>query len=99
MEKLSLGKHFKKDIELSFDGEEVSTDGGLLLVDKINKELRLTDQLSATINETRVQSPITHTISELVKQRVYGIADGYEDLNDHKQLRKDTLLNTSDNFY
>tara|TARA_Y100001954_G_C15754619_1_gene575602 strand:- start:124 stop:1410 length:1287 start_codon:yes stop_codon:yes gene_type:complete len=92
MEKVSLGKHFKKDIELSFDGEEVSTDGGLLLVDKINKELRLTDQLSATINDTRVQSQITHTISELVKQRVYGIAAGYEDLNDHKQLRKDTLL-------
>ena len=51
MEKLSLGKHFNKDIELSFNGETVSTDGGLVLVDKINKELKLTDKLSATIDD------------------------------------------------
>ena len=92
MEKLSLGKHFNKDIELSFDGETVSTDGGLVLVDKINKELKLTDKLSATIDDTRDQSQITHTMADLVKQRVYGIVAGYEDVNDHKQLRKDILL-------
>lgn len=53
MEKISLGKHLDKDIELSFDGEDISTYGGLLLIDKINKDLNLTDKLSNAVDDTR----------------------------------------------
>jgi hypothetical protein len=58
MEKISLGKYLGRDVELSFDGEEVSTDGGLLLIDKINKDLNLTDKLSNTIDDTTDQDMI-----------------------------------------
>ena len=92
MKKISLGKYLGKDVELSFDGEEVSTDGGLLLIDKINKDLNLTDKLSNTIDDTRDQDIIKHTVKDMLKQRVYGLVAGYEDLNDHKHLSKDSLL-------
>lgn len=92
MEKISLGKHLGKDVELSFDGEEVSTDGGLLLIDKINKDLNITDKLANTIDDTRDQEMIKHTVKDMLKQRIYGLVAGYEDLNDHKHLSKDSLL-------
>ena len=67
MEKISLGKYLGKDVELSFDGEEVSTDGVLLLIDKINKDLNMTDKLSNTIDDTRDQDIIKHTVADMLK--------------------------------
>ena len=64
----------------------------VLLVDKINQQLNLTDQLSDTIDDIRDQNMLKHSIQDMLKQRVYGITAGYEDLNDHNQLRKDILL-------
>ena len=72
MEKILLGKHLGKDVELSFDGEEVSTDGGLLLIDKINKDLNITDKLANTIDDTRDQEMINTPDSFEYKLTLYG---------------------------
>ena len=102
MQKISLGRHNNKHVQLSFDGQEISTDGGLILINKINNQLKLTDKLANNINDVRDKSMIKHDVEDMLKQRVYSLASGYEDLNDHTQVRKDSLFkllfNKSDNL-
>lgn len=94
MKRISLGRLNNKEVEVSFEGEEVSTEGGLLLIDKIDKELNLIDQISNNLLDLRDQEKITHKLKDVIKQRVYSIISGYEDLNDHDILRDDKLYQT-----
>jgi uncharacterized protein YerC len=94
MKRMPVGRLNNKEVEISFEGEEVSTDGGLLLVDKIDKELNLIDQIANNLLDTRDQDKITHKLKDIIKQRVYSIISGYEDLNDHDILRDDKLYQT-----
>lgn len=94
MKRIPIGRLNNKEVEISFEGEEVSTDGGLLLIDKIDKELNLIDQIASNLLDTRDQIKLTHKLKDIIKQRVYSIISGYEDLNDHDILRNDRLYQT-----
>lgn len=83
-----------KNIELSFAGDRISSDGGLLLLREVEKQLGLIDQVSSCITDNRDQRYIDHTIKELITQRVFQIAAGYEDCNDCNDLREDMVLKT-----
>ncbi len=78
-----------RKIETNFEGGDITSDGGILFLREIDQKLGFTKELANCIPDTRAQSHIDHSIEALVKQRVYGLALGYEDLNDHKTLRKD----------
>jgi hypothetical protein len=82
----------KREIVARFDGGTISSDGGAFLLRQTDKRLNLLPRLSDCFLDGRNQQLIEHTVAEMLAQRVYGIALGYEDLNDHEQLRKDPVF-------
>jgi hypothetical protein len=77
-----------------FDGGTISSDGGCLLLGEAERLTGTLRQLAACFTDHRDPEAIEHTVPQLVAQRVYGLALGYEDLNDHDSLRLDPLLAT-----
>ena len=87
-----LTGHFSRSVVARFDGGTMSSDGGALLLRETDRRLQLLPRLAACFRDERSAGYISHTVPELVAQRVYGLALGYEDLSDHDQLRHDPLL-------
>ena len=81
-----------REIRAQFDGGAITTEGGGLLLREVEKRIGVVRQFAACFRDYRNPDLIEHTVEELVAQRVYGLALGYEDLNDHEELRKDPLL-------
>jgi hypothetical protein len=82
----------RREIVARFDGGTISSDGGAFLLRETDKRLNLLPRLSACFLDGRNQNLVEHTIQEMLSQRVYGLALGYEDINDHEQLRKDPVF-------
>jgi hypothetical protein len=83
---------YRREVVAKFDGGDITTDAGGLLLREVDRRLRLTERLAACFTDYRRADQVEHQVSELVAQRVYGLALGYEDLNDHDQLRADPLM-------
>ena len=81
-----------REIVARFDGGTISSDGGALLLRETDKRLNLLPRLAECFLDGRAQWMVQHSIQEMVSQRVYGLALGYEDINDHEQLREDPLF-------
>lgn len=81
-----------KNIELSFNGDRISSDGGLLLLRELDSQLNLLSSVSNCIHDERDQRYIDHSVKELLTQRVFQIAAGYEDCNDCNDLREDMIF-------
>jgi hypothetical protein len=77
-----------------FDGGDITSDGGALLLRKTEQLTGILRQFAACFTDHRNPDLIEHTVEELIAQRVYALALGYEDLNDHDDLRVDPLLAT-----
>jgi len=77
-----------------FDGGDISSDGGALLLRKTEQLTGVIRQFAACFTDRRRPDLIEHPVEHLLAQRVYGLALGYEDLNDHDDLRRDPLLAT-----
>ena len=88
-------KHRK--VKVRFDGGSVTSDGGGLLLRQADRLLRLTEQAAGLLHDPRRKASCDHRVVDLVRQRVYGLALGYEDLNDHQTLRHDLALQTAVN--
>lgn len=82
-------------VEADFSGGHLSTDGGALLLGTLDRRLSLCDKLAGCFIDHRNQDFVEHSLDTLVRQRVLGLALGYEDLNDHEDLRRDPLLATA----
>ncbi len=85
----------RRKIEASFGGGEVSSDAGIMLLSQVDEKLGLTKALDRAIQDPRNANLITHEQRNLIKQRIFGLALGYEDLNDHDTLRKDLAWQTA----
>jgi hypothetical protein len=70
----------------------VSSDGGALLLREVERRINLLGRLGGCFRDGRSPLFIRHPLSQMLSQRIYGLALGYEDLNDHEQLRSDPLL-------
>jgi hypothetical protein len=81
-----------REIVARFDGGTISSDGGALLLRQTDQKLNLLPRLAHCFLDGRDQDRVQHSVQEMVSQRVYGLALGYEDLNDHEQLRTDPLF-------
>lgn len=81
-----------KKIELCFTGERISSDGGLLLLRETDLQTSVTKRLAGCITDSRDPRYISHTVQEMLAQRVFQIAAGYEDCNDCGPLRSDTVI-------
>jgi hypothetical protein len=75
-----------------FDGGSISSDGGSLLLREVEKRTGIIEKFSECFDDYRDEKRIEHTVNALLCQRIYGLALGYEDLNDHDILRSDPLL-------
>ena len=84
--------HFSRDVVARFDGGTMTSDAGAVLLREADRRLDLLPRLAACFEDRRQPWLISHTVPELVAQRVYALALGYEDLSDHDQLREDPLL-------
>ena len=84
-----------RKVLVDFRGGEVTSDAGVLLVRQADRKLKLTEDLHKRLNDPRRQASCDHRQIELLRQRIYGLALGYEDLNDHETLRKDVALQTA----
>ena len=82
----------KREIVARFDGGTISSDGGAFLLRQTDKRLNLLPRLAKCFLDGRSQGRIEHTVEEMLAQRIYALALGYEDINDHEQLRKDPLF-------
>jgi len=82
----------RREIVARFDGGTISSDGGAFLLRQTDKLLNLIPRLGKCFLDGRNQSLVEHSVTEMLAQRIYGLALGYEDLNDHEQLRKDPVF-------
>ena len=81
-----------RQVVADFSGGTLSSDGGALLLRQVDLNLGLTQSLAQCFRDTRQQVYVDHAVAQLLAQRLYGLALGYEDLNDHQRLRLDPLL-------
>lgn len=95
LEKRTFSPLSCRQIEADFSGGHITSDAGLLLLREVDKQHRLTQLLASVLHGPRNPSLVRHKLQTLVRQRVFGIAAGYEDLNDHETLRVDQALQTA----
>jgi len=93
--RLQLGILCAKEIVADFDGGLIGSDGGLMLLQKVDEQLGLTKRLATAIVDRRDPGRIKHPLEEMLGQRIYQIACGYEDCNDADQLRSDPIFKTA----
>ena len=91
---LSLGFHPDLPVCLEFNGPEISSVGGAVLLRQLDDQLELTAGFAACLADTRDPGRVLHDRHEQTRQRLYQIALGYEDCNDADTLRHDPLLKT-----
>src|SRR6266702_4733959 len=91
-ETFSFAPHFSRRVEAGFTAGQVSSDGGSLLLRETEQRINLLGRLAACFSDGRSPLLVKHELVEMLSQRIYGLALGYEDLNDHEQLRNDPLL-------
>lgn len=72
-----------RNVEAEFIKEEITSDGGVMLLREIDRRIKLTEQLTKIIPDYRDQTRIVHSLHSMLKQRIYGLALGYEDGYDH----------------
>ena len=96
-ERLYFSSLNRRNIEMDFSGGHVSSDGGVLLLREVDRHIGLTDRISKFLPDLRDQSQVIHSLKSMLQQRVYGIACGYDDGNDHDTLRHDIAFQTATN--
>ena len=84
--------HFSRQVVAEFSGARLTTEGGSLLLRQADRKIGLLRRVAACFTDYRQPERIEHRLEEMLAQRIYGLALGYEDLNDHEQLRQDPLL-------
>ena len=82
----------RRRVQAAFDGGHVSSDGGALLLREVDSRLGVVERFASCFVDGREASRVEHTVAQLLRQRVLGIALGYEDLNDHDDLLRDPVL-------
>jgi len=82
----------RRKIVARFDGGTITSDAGAFLLRQTDRRLNLLPRLAKCFLDGRNQDLVKHAVSEMLAQRIYGLALGYEDINDHEQLRKDPVF-------
>src|SRR5579863_5372860 len=91
-ETFSFTAHFSRRVQAEFTAGRVSSDGGALLLREADRRINLLGRLASCFLDGRAPLLVKHRLSEMLSQRIYGLALGYEDLCDHEHLRSDPLL-------
>lgn len=82
----------KRAVVAAFDGGAITSDAGVLLLREVDRVIGLSERVAKCFTDHRERERVDHAVKTLVAQRIHGIALGYEDLNDHDELRHDPAL-------
>jgi len=82
----------RREIVAEFNGGRISSDGGVVLLGEVDRRRRIVERFAGCFEDAREPGQVEHSVEDLLRQRLYGLALGYEDLNDHEELRTDALL-------
>jgi hypothetical protein len=92
---ISFSKVGRRQVQAAFDGGDITSDGGLLLLREVDRQLGLTRAAATAFVDDRRRASIRHSIRAMLAQRVYGLACGNEDVTDHNSLRSDLVMQTA----
>src|SRR3990170_31490 len=84
--------HFSRRVVAEFSGDRLTTEGGALLLREADRKIALLRRVADCFTDSRQPEWVEHRLPEMLAQCIYGLALGYEDLNDHEELRSDPLL-------
>ena len=84
----------RRKILANFGGGSITSDAGGFFLREADRQLDLLRRTAKLFSDKRDQSKVKHSMLEMLRQRIYSLALGYEDLNDHKDLRKDLAFQT-----
>ncbi len=93
--KIEFGRLGRRVVEGRFDGGSMTSDAGVMLLGATDRKLGLVAAAARCIADPRNPALITHGVMDMLRQRVYGLALGWEDLNDHQALRQDVAMQTA----
>ena len=88
----AFAPHFSRRVEAGFTAGQVCSDGGALLLREVDRKINLIGRLAACFSDGREAERVKHKTAPMLAQRIFGLALGYEDLNDHEQLRSGPLF-------
>ena len=92
IEPMKLSSVNGKKVLADFDGGQISSDAGVLLLKETEQQVGIINSIKAALDDKRDQRYVKHSLSELLQQRIYQIACGYEDANDSDTLRDDPVF-------
>ncbi len=92
MQRVIFSDVFFKPVVVEFSEENLSSDGGSLLLSALDRDIGLTETFASCLKDDRQEAKVEHDLLEMVRQRVFSIANGYEDCNDSAKLRFDPVL-------
>lgn len=90
--RFTFATNHRREVVAEFNGGTISSDGGALLLRETDRKMNLLRRLTECFLDGRNPALVKHEVGQMLAQRIYGLALGYEDLNDHEQLRHDPLL-------
>ncbi|MBV8883131.1 MAG: transposase, partial [Chroococcidiopsidaceae cyanobacterium CP_BM_RX_35] len=87
-----FGQIGRRQVTADFSGGKITSDGGLVLIAQLDRHYRITQRFAECFEDHRNPKRVQHSLAHLIAQRVYGLVQGYEDLNDHDGLRTDPMF-------
>jgi hypothetical protein len=90
--RLPFANHGSREVVAEFSGGRMTSDSGALLLRETDQRMKLLARFSQCFLDGRNPAWVQHPVEQMLAQRIYSLALGYEDLNDHEQLRQDPLL-------
>lgn len=94
-ERVGFGRFGSRVIEAAFDGGDIVSDGGVMLLRQVDLRLGLTQSAAAVFDDSRRATSVTHGVREMLTQRIYALCCGWQDVTDHNILRRDAVLQTA----
>lgn len=94
-EPIEFGRLGRRVVEGCLDGGSMTSDGGVMLLGEVDRKIGLLDAAARCVADPRSPLLIKHGVRDMLRQRVYGLALGWEDLNDHAALRQDVAMQTA----
>jgi hypothetical protein len=92
---VGFGKVGRRVVEAAFDGGDIVSDGGSLLLRQVDERIGLTRMAAAALGDRRRKASVRHDLRSMLAQRVYGLCCGWEDVTDHNTLRRDLAVQTA----
>ena len=87
-----FGQVDRRQVVADFSGGQLTTDGGLILIAQVDEHYRISERLAMCFHDQREPGRVRHPVKDLLAQRLYGLVQGYEDINDHDELRHDPMF-------